>query len=172
MLHQLRGAHVRTILPSAQNLTTGQLLNTLPGVTVGHHDFSPDGKMIYFTSDRGGSPQIYLMNADGSGVRRLTFQGNYNQTPAFSPRGNHLAFTARDDDKGHFHLTGPELWFMLEGQNEFKIGDLPLLVADQGDIVYAPAQVWHRPRHVGNGMATRLAIVGYANSHVYQPAVK
>ncbi len=78
---------------------------------------------------------------------------------------------ARDDDKGHFHLTGPELWFMLEGQNEFKIGDLPLLVADQGDIVYAPAQVWHRPRHVGSGMATRLAIVGYANSHVYQPAV-
>jgi mannose-6-phosphate isomerase-like protein (cupin superfamily) len=76
---------------------------------------------------------------------------------------------AREDDKGHFHLTGPELWFMLEGQNEFKIGDLPLLVADQGDIVYAPAQVWHRPRHVGNGMATRLAIVGYANSHVFQP---
>jgi mannose-6-phosphate isomerase-like protein (cupin superfamily) len=40
-------------------------------------------------------------------------------------------------------------------------------VANQGDIVYAPAQTWHRPRHVGNGMATRMAIVGYANSHVY-----
>ena len=76
---------------------------------------------------------------------------------------------ARDDDKGHFHLTGPELWFMLEGQNEFKIGDVPIFVANQGDIVYAPAQVWHRPRHVGNGMATRLAIVGYANSHLFQP---
>ena len=76
---------------------------------------------------------------------------------------------AREDDRGHFHLTGPEFWFMLEGQNEFKIGDVPLFVANQGDIVYAPAQVWHRPRHVGAGMATRLAFVGYANSHLFQP---
>ena len=74
---------------------------------------------------------------------------------------------ARDDDLGHFHLTGPEFWFQLEGQNEFKIGSVPIFVANQGDIVYAPAQTWHRPRHVGTGMATRLAIVGYANSHVY-----
>jgi len=77
---------------------------------------------------------------------------------------------ARPGDKGHFHLTGPEFWFMLEGQNEFKIGDLPEFVASQGDIVYAPAQVWHRPRHVGTVMATRLAVVGYANSHLFQPA--
>ena len=54
-----------------------------------------------------------------------------------------------------------------KGQNEFLVGDVPIFVANQGDVVYAPAQVWHRPRHVGNGMATRLAIVGYANSHVY-----
>ncbi len=74
---------------------------------------------------------------------------------------------AQPGDKGHFHLTGPEAWFMLEGQNEFLIDGVPLFVASQGDIVYAPAQVWHRPRHVGNGMATRMAIVGYANSHVY-----
>ena len=74
---------------------------------------------------------------------------------------------AQPGDKGHFHLTGPEAWFMLEGQNEFLIGDLPIFVANQGDVVYAPAQTWHRPRHVGDGMATRMAIVGYANSHVY-----
>ena len=74
---------------------------------------------------------------------------------------------AAPGDKGHFHLTGPEAWFILEGQNEFLIGDVPLFVANQGDVVYAPAQTWHRPRHVGDGMATRLAIVGYANSHVY-----
>ena len=52
---------------------------------------------------------------------------------------------------------------------EFKIGSLPIFVADQGDIVYAPAQTWHRVRFAGAGMATRLAIVGYANSHVFQP---
>jgi mannose-6-phosphate isomerase-like protein (cupin superfamily) len=76
---------------------------------------------------------------------------------------------ARDEDKGHLHVTGPEFWFILEGQMEYKIGSLPVFVADQGDIVYAPVLTWHRVRFAGTGMATRLAIVGYANSHVFQP---
>ena len=76
---------------------------------------------------------------------------------------------AREEDKGHLHVTGPEFWFVLEGQMEFKMGSLPALVADQGDIAYAPAQTWHRIRFAGTGMATRLAVVGYPNSHVYQP---
>jgi len=76
---------------------------------------------------------------------------------------------ARDEDKGHLHITGPEFWIILEGQMEYKIGSVPTFVADQGDIVYAPAKTWHRVRFAGTGMATRLAIVGYANSHVFQP---
>lgn len=76
---------------------------------------------------------------------------------------------AREADKGHLHITGPEFWFILEGQMEFKIGSVPTFVADQGDIVYAPAKAWHRVRFAGTSMATRLAIVGYANSHVFQP---
>ena len=76
---------------------------------------------------------------------------------------------AQDADKGHLHVTGPEFWFILEGQMEFKIGSVPVFVADQGDIVYAPAKTWHRVRFAGTAMATRLAVVGYANSHVFQP---
>jgi TolB protein len=59
--------------------------------------WSPDGKKLAFVSNRAGSPQVYVMNADGSDVKRLTFQGNYNQTPAWSPRGDIIAFTARDE---------------------------------------------------------------------------
>jgi len=75
----------------------------------------------------------------------------------------------QDADKGHLHETGPEFWFILEGQMEFKIGSVPVFVADQGDVVYAPAKTWHRIRFAGTSMATRLAIVGYPNSHVFQP---
>lgn len=59
--------------------------------------WSPDGKEIAFVSDRWGSPQIFIMNKDGSGVRRLTTRGNYNQTPDWAPRGDLIAFTARDE---------------------------------------------------------------------------
>jgi oxalate decarboxylase/phosphoglucose isomerase-like protein (cupin superfamily) len=76
-------------------------------------------------------------------------------------------------NKGHYHLTGPEWWLIPEGQMQYTmepVGGKPIatFVADQGDIVYAPASVWHNIRFAGSGMATRIALVGYANSHVYQ----
>ncbi len=49
--------------------------------------FSSDGEHIAFVSDRTGEPQIYFMNADGSGQRRLTFAGNYNADPDWGPEG-------------------------------------------------------------------------------------
>jgi TolB protein len=35
------------------------------------------------------------MERDGGNVRRLTFTGGYNATPAWSPRGDLIAFVAR-----------------------------------------------------------------------------
>ena len=37
------------------------------------------------------------MSADGSGQRRLTFKGTYNTTPEWSPKGDAIVFTARDE---------------------------------------------------------------------------
>jgi TolB protein len=55
--------------------------------------YSPDGAQIAFNSDRGGSPQIYVMNADGSGQRRISFGSGRYSTPVWSPRGDLIAFT-------------------------------------------------------------------------------
>ena len=35
--------------------------------------YSPDGAQIVFNSDRGGSQQLYVMNADGSNIQRISF---------------------------------------------------------------------------------------------------
>src|SRR2546426_9110114 len=57
--------------------------------------WSPTGRELAFTSDRGGTPQIYLMSADGTNVRPLTYrdqQGSYNTAAAWSPKGDWIAY--------------------------------------------------------------------------------
>jgi len=77
---------------------------------------------------------------------------------------------APDTDKGHFHEESSEFWFILLGKMEYKIGSLPIFIADQGDIVYTPKQTWHRARFGGTEMACRLAMNGYQDLlHDYQP---
>lgn len=53
---------------------------------------SPDGSKIAFSSDRSGNPMIFVMGADGSNPKRVTFAGKYNATPSWSPDGKKLAF--------------------------------------------------------------------------------
>lgn len=55
---------------------------------------APDGGRIVFQSDRTGVPQIYIMNADGSGLRVLTDDPLGAETPVFSPDGKHILFAA------------------------------------------------------------------------------
>jgi TolB protein len=53
---------------------------------------SPDGKKIVFTSMRGGDLDIYLMNADGTGVQRLTTHKGYDGGPFFSWDGRTIVY--------------------------------------------------------------------------------
>jgi len=61
-----------------QNPTKGVGTNYLPV-------FSPDGKQIAFMSARDGNPDIYVMNVDGSNVRRLTNHPAGDVSPTWSP---------------------------------------------------------------------------------------
>jgi hypothetical protein len=56
--------------------------------------FSPDGRKIAFESDRAGSWEIWVANADGSNEAQLTsFRGSGSPAdPAWSPRSDRLAF--------------------------------------------------------------------------------
>lgn len=89
-----------------RRLTSSNAIDTEPV-------WSPDSRFIYFTSDRGGGPQIYRMAPDGSGVQRVTFNGDYAVSPRISPDGKTLAYVARRS--GRFQVqtldlaTGAEL---------------------------------------------------------------
>lgn len=61
--------------------------------------WSPDGKQIAFTSDRHGDPEIYVANADGSALRRLTHSAGRDAHPAWSADGRYLLFQSPREDK-------------------------------------------------------------------------
>ena len=78
-------------------------------------DWSPDGTKILFTSDpvldwRGkplpGNPfnypskEIFVMNADGTGVTQLTVNDYEERGPAWSPDGSRIAFIGRVGARG------------------------------------------------------------------------
>ena len=53
--------------------------------------WSRDGAKIAFSSNRDGLPELYVMNADGSSVRRLTDHIGFNGRPNWSPDGSRIA---------------------------------------------------------------------------------
>ncbi|MFL5618781.1 MAG: TolB family protein [Gemmatimonadaceae bacterium] len=58
--------------------------------------FSPDGRHIYFSSDRSGRWQLWRMNLDGSASEQLTRDDLDNTHPYLSPDGQSVAFLSFD----------------------------------------------------------------------------
>jgi Tol biopolymer transport system component len=62
--------------------------------------FSPDGKQIAFISDRSGTRQLWVSNADGTGAAELTHsRGLPVGTPRWSPDSREIAYDSVDN--GH-----------------------------------------------------------------------
>ncbi len=65
--------------------------------------FSPDGAHVAFVSSRSGKPMIYTMSSQNpSEVKRITFAGQYNATPNWSPDSKKIVFAGWID--GHFDI--------------------------------------------------------------------
>ena len=66
--------------------------------------YSPDGSKIAFTSNRDGNPEIYVMNVDGTNVRRMTNNPAIDVTPTWSPTGNQLAWVSDRTGTPHIYI--------------------------------------------------------------------
>jgi TolB protein len=56
--------------------------------------WSPDGKQLAVVLSKDGPSQIYLMNPDGSNVRRITHSGAIDTEPYYSADGQFIYFTS------------------------------------------------------------------------------
>lgn len=60
-------------------------------------DWSPDGSRIVFESTRDGKYAIYVVQADGSGLRKLTSGEAADEQPRWSPNGKQIVFISQRD---------------------------------------------------------------------------
>lgn len=68
--------------------------------------WSPDGRRLAFTSNRDGNPELYIMDADGSNVTRLTNHPGIDTTPTWSPQGHQIAFTSDRTGSPQIYVVG------------------------------------------------------------------
>jgi Tol biopolymer transport system component len=96
---------------------------------------APDGKQIVFASIRSGHGDLYTCASDGSHLRRLTNDPNYEGNPAYSPDGKQIAFTREDHKCGH-------IWVMNSDGSDAR--QLTFGSDYDSDPIYVPdgQQIW------------------------------
>lgn len=84
----------------ARKLTSGMGFSGQPA-------YSPDGRTIAYTSDRGGSENVWICDADGSNARQLS-QDEQSEfaSPTWTPDGNYVVATRTTQ----FPIGAAELW--------------------------------------------------------------
>ncbi|GIW52099.1 MAG: hypothetical protein KatS3mg081_1454 [Gemmatimonadales bacterium] len=64
--------------------------------------FSPDGSRIAFVTDRDGNVELYVMNADGTDLRRLTDTPAVEGSPSWTPDGRQIVYAS--NATGNFQI--------------------------------------------------------------------
>jgi Tol biopolymer transport system component len=92
---------------------------------------------IAFQSQRDGNPEVYIMNADGTNQRRLTFNSSFDGEPAFSPSGEKIAFSSDRDGSSEIYIMNADGSLQTNLTNNPAFDSHPTFSPDGKKIAFA-----------------------------------
>ena len=109
------------------NLTSPDRLPGQPGLNGDNIrcDWSAKGNAIAFTSSRDGNQEIYVIDADGTGLHRMTTAGGSDANPAFSPKGDMIAFESNRDGTPEIYVMNADGTGIQERLTHFSAEPIP-----------------------------------------------
>lgn len=97
-----------------------------------------DGSMMAFLSNRPGRAHIYTMNPSDTekDVKRISFVGQFNATPRFSPDGKEIAFTSWVDNGFDLYRIGSDGNNLVRLTKDFGSNEEPAYSPDGEFIIF------------------------------------
>ncbi len=110
------------------NLAEAAPITNLSSPTLSSPSWAPDGRTLVFISGEDGDADVWTINRDGSGLRKITSNIYQETSPSYSPDGTRIIFASDMDSPGF-----PEIYVFDMTTN----GTTRL--TDEGGSNYAPA---------------------------------
>jgi TolB protein len=123
---------IYTLPVTAASSADEKRLTTAKGLDDGP-EYTPDGKWIYFNSERTGHMQIWRMRPDGSGQEQVTHDEWNDWFPHFSPDGKWMVMLSYDSSVTG-HPENKNVMLRLMSMDDQKITVLARLYGGQGTI--------------------------------------
>lgn len=97
------------------------VLTDFPGRD-GDPSWSPDGRTIAFESFRSGGSEVWTMNADGTGLTQLTFNGApEDRGTSWSPDGSRIAYHTTEFPAGAGHSSFEIMTMNADGTDKVRL---------------------------------------------------
>jgi hypothetical protein len=141
------GGRICVMNPDGSNVRTLRNNGVAPS-------WSPDGSKVAFVSLFPGNYEIQVMNADGTGVRRLTSHPATDWKPTWSPDGTRIAFVTNRDGASNLEIYSMSA---ADGTGLARLTDRPGADLDpawgaSGEILWSSANRLYRMNADGTGV--------------------